>query len=188
MASRFLHLLSEERLDPEAVTNRLSLSASDNDLVWRRPHASRARNHVAWLALRQSMSVRSLTLWERQAARSGRSAREPRLQSWQPLSCTQGLRQQSTSPSNHGFRIEIRLSRPNCHRDLVAVRLFLSGHSSLLTGYSPFSAWPPKSKRHPAIPRTRVARAINACRFAQRSKPARRDNRTTRQRPPPKAY
>src|SRR5712671_3353690 len=59
--------------------------------------------------------------------------------------CTQGLRQQSTSPSNHGFRIEIKLSRPNCHRDLAAVRLFLSVHSSFLTGYSPFSAWPPKA-------------------------------------------
>src|SRR5260221_1370160 len=57
MASRFLHPLSEERLDPEAVTNRISLSASDNDLVQRRPHASRARNHVAWVGLQQSMSV-----------------------------------------------------------------------------------------------------------------------------------
>src|SRR5882724_132229 len=50
MASRFLHLLSEERLDPEAVSNRLSPSASDSDLVRRRPHASRARNRVAWVA------------------------------------------------------------------------------------------------------------------------------------------
>src|SRR5258705_2691403 len=57
MALRFLHLLSEERLDPEAVTNRLSLFVTDNDLVRRRPHASRARNHVAWAALQQSMSV-----------------------------------------------------------------------------------------------------------------------------------
>ena len=39
-------------MDPETVTNRLSLSASDNNLVRRRPHASRARNHVAWIALR----------------------------------------------------------------------------------------------------------------------------------------
>src|SRR5258708_28250583 len=60
MASRFLHLLSEERLDPEAVTNRLSLSASDNDLVRRRPHASRTRNHVAWVGLQQSMSVQGV--------------------------------------------------------------------------------------------------------------------------------
>jgi hypothetical protein len=44
-------------MDPEAVTNRLSLSASDNDLVRRRPHASHTRNHVAWVALQQSMSV-----------------------------------------------------------------------------------------------------------------------------------
>ncbi|MEH2483670.1 hypothetical protein V1282_007027 [Nitrobacteraceae bacterium AZCC 2146] len=57
MASRFLHLLSEERLDPEAVSNRLSLSVTDHDLVRRRPHASRTRNHVAWVALQQSMSA-----------------------------------------------------------------------------------------------------------------------------------
>src|SRR5258705_2815376 len=51
IGSRFLHLLSEERLDPEAVTNRLSLSASDNDLVQRRPQANRARNHDPTLAI-----------------------------------------------------------------------------------------------------------------------------------------
>ena len=50
---------------------------------------------------------------------------------------------------NQGFRIEIKLSRPNCHRDFAAVRLFLSGHSSFLTGYSPFSAWLPKASATP---------------------------------------
>jgi hypothetical protein len=63
-------------MDPEAVTNRLSLSASDNDLVRRRQHASRARNHVAWVAF-SAINVRQgqkLTLWERPvAAQSGRS-------------------------------------------------------------------------------------------------------------------
>src|SRR5258705_10298360 len=70
MASRFLHLLSEERLDPEAVTNRLSLFVTDNDLVRRRPHASRARNLVAWAALQQSTSVQgqSLPKWVVRAA------------------------------------------------------------------------------------------------------------------------
>src|SRR5258706_6414088 len=62
MASRFLHLLSEERLDPEAVTNRLSLFVNDSDLVRRRPHASRTRNLVAWAALQQPMSVQGQSL------------------------------------------------------------------------------------------------------------------------------
>jgi len=57
MAARFLHLLSEEHMDPEAVSNRLSLSVYDNDLVRSRPHASRTRNRVAWVALQQSLSV-----------------------------------------------------------------------------------------------------------------------------------
>src|SRR5882672_10347629 len=36
-----------------------------------------------------------------------------------------------------------------CYRDLAAVRLFLSRYSSFLTGYSPFSAWPPKASATP---------------------------------------
>ena len=54
-------------MDTEAVTNRLSLSASDNDLVRRRPHASRARNHVA-LGRTSAINGRhgqKLTLWGR---------------------------------------------------------------------------------------------------------------------------
>jgi len=67
MASRFLHLLSEERLDPEAVTNRLSLSASDNDFSSASP-ARKPCSEPRCLGRTSAINGRQgqkLTLWER---------------------------------------------------------------------------------------------------------------------------